>query len=62
MVIGTCGNCGGAVKTPDIWHGVHQPTPCCERCGAIPINPHGNTIQMQKPQSAGWFAAHRKGV
>lgn len=46
-VIGTCGNCGGAVRTPDIWGGVQIPSPQCERCSATPINAHGPILPMR---------------
>lgn len=47
MIIGTCGKCGGCVKTPDIWHGVNQPTPKCENCHSVPAQPFGATIPMK---------------
>lgn len=45
--IGTCGNCGGRVSVPDIWHGTVPPTPTCETCGARPRQAHGPVIEMQ---------------
>ena len=47
MKVGTCGNCGGAVCTPDIWFGTVPPTPMCSSCGSVPVNPHGPPITMQ---------------
>lgn len=45
--VGRCGNCGGAVVVPMMWHGIQKPTPTCEDCGStaatsgpvIPMNP-----------------------
>ena len=48
MTIGTCGNCGGRVSVPDAWMGVVPPIPSCDSCGAIPVNPHGPVIPMQR--------------
>lgn len=49
-VVGTCSNCGGAVCVPHIWHGVQQPIPTCEQCGANPEKPFGQTIKMGPPK------------
>jgi len=46
QTIGTCGKCNGAVTVPDLWHGIHPPTPSCSSCGAVPKNPHGPKIEM----------------
>lgn len=32
--VGTCGNCGGPVRMPAIWHGVKPPPKRCAWCGA----------------------------
>lgn len=47
VVIGTCGNCGGAVCTPAVWMGLNPPTPACVSCGAKPQAAHGPVIPMQ---------------
>ena len=47
-VIGTCSECGGPVTVPQIWMGVHPPTPQCLSCHAIPENPFGPEIKMKK--------------
>lgn len=47
MIVGTCGNCGGAVCTPDSWMAVTEPIPRCERCGATPKNPFGPKLEME---------------
>ncbi len=46
-VIGTCGNCGGAVCTPKVWFSVRPPTPKCNRCHATPREAHGPVIAMK---------------
>lgn len=46
MIIGTCSICGGAVQTPDIWHGIVPPTPTCTQCGAHKAD-HGPVIDMK---------------
>lgn len=46
-VIGTCGNCGGPVSVPAIWHGVSRPTPRCERCHAAPQQSFGPILPMR---------------
>lgn len=48
--IGTCSLCGGQVTTPEVWAGVHPPTPSCSSCGAIAAS-HGPVIPMTKPIS-----------
>lgn len=47
--VGTCGNCGGPVQTPDLWGGMLPPTPTCARCGAIAATPYGPVIPMTAP-------------
>jgi len=47
--IGTCGNCGGPVQTPTVWHGVVPPTPTCAHCGATALANYGPTIPMEPP-------------
>jgi hypothetical protein len=47
MTHGTCSLCGGPVETPDVWLGIHRPTPSCTNCGAVPVAPHGPVIQMK---------------
>lgn len=44
--IGTCGNCGGPVTVPSVWHGVIHPTPKCDRCGATPREAFGPVMEM----------------
>ena len=51
QTIGTCGNCGGPVTVPMIWHGVNNPTPRCERCYATPRESFGPTIPMNPAPS-----------
>lgn len=51
--IGTCGNCGGPVQTPDMWGGVIPPVPTCTKCGARAINPYGPAIPMSAPRGCG---------
>lgn len=48
--IGTCSLCGGQVTTPEVWGGIHPPTPSCRSCGAIAAV-HGTVIPMTKPIS-----------
>jgi hypothetical protein len=48
--IGTCGNCGGPVQTPTVWHGVVPPTPTCAHCGATALANYGPTIPMEPPR------------
>lgn len=53
--IGTCSICGGPVVVPCY---MIYPTPHCDRCGAIPANPHGPVIPMRQPppvQEDRWF-------
>jgi len=50
MIIGTCSICGGRVSTPDLWMGVNPPIPECQRCGATPKKPYGQTIEMERPK------------
>lgn len=47
-VHGTCSICGGAVCTPDVWHGAVPPTPTCRSCGAVKENAHGPVIPMRR--------------
>lgn len=50
-IIGTCGNCGGPVTLPDTWMGIYPPSPSCDYCGSIPVNPYGKVIPMNpKPK------------
>lgn len=48
--VGTCSLCGGPVTVPTTWLGTEPPTPSCSRCGAVPKNAHGATIQMERPK------------
>ena len=48
--IGTCSLCGGPVMLPDVWFGVHPPTPKCLFCGAVPSQPYGPMIPMRPKQ------------
>ncbi len=45
-VVGTCGECGGAVVVPNVWMGVQVPTPTCERCGATAKPNYGRRLPM----------------
>lgn len=46
-VVGTCGNCGGAVRLPLYWLGVVPPVPRCESCGATTAtSPYGPVLPM----------------
>lgn len=58
-VIGTCGNCGGAVGFPDVWHGVQPPTPSCFNCHAQAKNPYGPIIAMAPSPFSFGFGKHR---
>lgn len=49
-IVGTCGNCGGPVQTPDMWGGIIPPTPTCMRCGATAANQYGPVIPMAPRQ------------
>lgn len=49
MTVGTCGRCNGPVVVPDVWHGIHPPTPQCAHCHAIPIESHGRVLPMREP-------------
>lgn len=46
--LGTCGNCGGRVVMPLVWHGVGEPPKYCKSCGATPS--YGPTIPMRESQ------------
>jgi hypothetical protein len=54
VTVGTCGRCNGPVVVPDIWHGIHPPTPQCAHCHAIPIMAHGRVLPMREPQAGSW--------
>ena len=45
-VVGTCGNCGGAVTVPRAFLSVIAPVPRCERCHATPKRVFGPTLPM----------------
>lgn len=47
ITIGTCGNCGGPVRTPRDWMSVSEAPRKCARCGANAG--HGAVIQMEQP-------------
>lgn len=48
-LIGTCGNCGGPVETPDAWLGILPPPAACQSCGSTPkksYEPYGPVLPM----------------
>lgn len=47
--VGTCGSCGGPVRTPELWGGTIPPTPTCAQCGAIAATPYGAVMMMKLP-------------
>ena len=49
QVVGTCGNCGGAVTLPIFYMSVIPPVPTCEECGAT-VRPHGPVLPMNPPR------------
>lgn len=51
--IGTCGHCGGAVTTPEIWMGLQHPTVRCESCGRKPKDAHGPKMDMEDSKKLG---------
>lgn len=51
-VVGTCGNCGGPVMTPELWGGAIPPTPECAHCGATPQSSFGPVIPMTPRKKA----------
>jgi len=52
-LVGKCGNCGGRVFIPTIWHGVNPPHPQCESCGCVASDTaHLPTLPMRKKQAA----------
>lgn len=59
-VIGTCSLCGGAVTTPQLWHGVLPPVPSCSSCGATKKQPHGPVVEMERRSSSSMEEAFRK--
>jgi len=44
--VGTCGNCGGAVTVLTAFLSVVPPVPRCRKCGSVPRQAHGPTIEM----------------
>lgn len=48
QVVGTCGNCGGAVVLPKVWMSVIPPVPTCESCGATAAQ-HGPVMSVNPP-------------
>ena len=49
--VGTCGNCGGRVMLPTIWHSVVPPVPTCSSCGAR-AKQRGPVIEMEPSSGA----------
>lgn len=45
-IVGTCGNCGGPVTVPVVWHGINPPRPTCDQCGAHPVQSFGPVLPM----------------
>lgn len=45
QVLGECGNCGGSVVVPTVWHGIYPPKPSCTSCGSTPKS-NNKPIQM----------------
>ena len=48
QVVGTCGNCGGAVTLPIVWMSVVPPVASCEDCGAT-VAQGGPILPMNLP-------------
>lgn len=48
QVVGTCGNCGGAVVLPKVWMSVIPPVATCESCGATAAQ-NGPVLPMNPP-------------
>lgn len=53
QTVGTCGNCGGAVQVPMIFHSVVPPRPQCSRCYAYAAEDHGPVIPMEPAPQRG---------
>lgn len=34
------------MSVPSAWHGINNPTPRCERCGAVPMEAFGPVLDM----------------
>lgn len=52
-VVGTCGNCGGAVTVPVVFLSVVPPTPQCDSCGSRPANAFGPVVKMEPARPRG---------
>ena len=51
QIVGTCGNCGGAVMAVTTWMGMGPPPPPkCRGCGAHKRNGYGPVIPMGPPE------------
>lgn len=46
-IVGTCGNCGGNVTVPMVWHGIYPPKPSCDSCGASPKRDKAEILDME---------------
>lgn len=44
-IVGTCGNCGGRVTVPTVYHSIIPPVPRCESCKAT-VAAHGPVLPM----------------
>jgi len=51
-VVGTCGNCGGPVTVPAVWHGTVPPVPTCRNCRAVAKQDHGPVMPMEPSPKA----------
>lgn len=47
IIIGTCGDCGGPVKTPHMWSSTLPPPKQCAHCG-MEASDHGPVIPMKR--------------
>lgn len=52
VTVGTCGNCGGPVTMPGVWHCILPPQKTCSVCGAIAAE-YGSVIPMQTAPTTG---------
>lgn len=50
QIVGTCGNCGGPVVMPTIWHSILKPPRICKNCGVHATEDYGPVLPMEKPK------------
>lgn len=55
QIVGTCGNCGGPVEVPTVWHGIYPPAPACRHCGATAKQDFGPRMPMNPSPRDGGF-------